>query len=93
MLHAQLGREWLVKPLGDLKQALEYGDRCWSRILSNWREVRDRGLTKHESWWPAVYEQACRARGVEPDPKVLAYAVTYEDTRADLKQVGAGASG
>ena len=35
VLHAQLGREWYVKELGDLRQALEYGDRCWSRILSN----------------------------------------------------------
>ena len=87
VLHAQLGREWYVKEMGDLRTALDYGDRCWSRILSNWVAVRDRGLTRHENWWPAVYTQACRAWGVEPDPKVLAFDVTYETQRADLKQV------
>jgi hypothetical protein len=87
VLHAQLGREWYVKQMGDLKQALDYGDACWSRILSNWTTVRDQGLTRHENWWPAIYTQACRTWGVEPDPKVLAYDTTYEAQRADLKQV------
>jgi hypothetical protein len=87
VLHAQLGREWYVKEMGDLKTALAYGDECWSRILSNWRAVLDQGLTKHDNWWPAIYEQACRTWGVAPDPKVLAYDVTYEGQRADLKQV------
>jgi hypothetical protein len=91
VLHAQLGREWYVKDMGDLKQALDYGDRCWSRILSNWATVRDQGLTQHENWWPAVYTQACRTWGVEPDPKVLAFDVTYEAQRADLKQVSGSA--
>jgi hypothetical protein len=91
VLHAQLGREWYVKAMGDLKTALEYGDACWSRILSNWTTVRDQGLTKHESWWPAVYCQACRGWGIEPDAKVLAYDVTYEAQRADLKTVSGSA--
>jgi hypothetical protein len=89
VLHAQLGREWYVKQIGNLKQALDYGDQCWSRILSNWRTVLEQGLTKHENWWPAVYEQACRAWGVEPDEKVLGAVTTYEGQRADLKTVGA----
>jgi hypothetical protein len=91
VLHAQLGREHYVKAMGDLKKALEYGDECWSRILSNWATVRDQGLTRHESWWPDVYRQACRAWGVEPDAKVLAYDVTYEAQRADLKVVSGSA--
>lgn len=91
VLHSQIGREWLVTEMGDLKKALDYGDQCWSRILSNWAEVRDKGLTRHENWWPAVYEQACQAWGVEPDPKVLAYDTTYEGQRADLKNVSASA--
>jgi hypothetical protein len=92
VLHAQIGREWLLPGLGGLKPALEYGDKCWSRILSNWHTVRDKGLTKHENWWPAVYAMACAAWGVAPDPKVLAFSETYEGKRADLKEVGAGAS-
>jgi hypothetical protein len=91
VLHAQLGREWYVKAMGDLKTALEYGDACWSRILSNWNTVRDQGLTRHESWWPDIYRQACKGWGIEPDAKVLAYDVTYEAQRADLKTVSGSA--
>ncbi len=87
VLHAQLGREWYIPAIGDWKQALEYGDACWSRILSNWDTVRDRGLTSHENWWPDLYRQACERWGAEPDPKALAFAETYEDARADLKAV------
>jgi hypothetical protein len=87
VLHAQLGREWYIPEIGDWKQAIAYGDECWSRILSNWHTVRDQGLTKHENWWPEVYKQACAAWGETPDPKVLAYHESYETTRADLKSV------
>jgi hypothetical protein len=87
VLHAQLGREWYIPQIGEWKKALEYGDACWSRILSNWKTVRDQGLTQHENWWPSIYRQACRSWGVEPDLKVLAFAETYEDCRADLKTV------
>lgn len=84
VLHSQIGRQWLVPDFGGLAQALKYGDECWSRILSNWTTVRDRGLTRHENWWPAVYEQACRSAGEPPDPAVLAYDETYEAKRADI---------
>lgn len=87
VLHSQIGREWYVQEMGDLKKALDYGDACWSRILSNWSTVRDQGLTRHENWWPAIYQQACRTWKIEPDPRVLAYNTTYEGQRADLKNV------
>jgi hypothetical protein len=87
VLHAALGREWYIPQVGDYKQALAYGDVCWSRILSNWSEVRDKGLTRHDNWWPAVYRQACTSWGVEPEPSVLAFAETYEGKRADLQTV------
>jgi hypothetical protein len=80
-----------VPQLGDWKQALDYGDACWSRILSNWAAVRDQGLTRHENWWPAVYEQACAAWGAAPDPRALAFSETYEGQRADLKSVATSA--
>jgi hypothetical protein len=89
VLHAALGREWYIPQIGDRKQAIDYGDACWSKILSNWISVRDRGLTRHENWWPDIYKQACAGWGIEPDPRVLAYAGTYEDQRADLKAVAA----
>jgi hypothetical protein len=93
VLHAALGREWYIPQFGDLKKALDYGDKCWSRILSNWQAVKDKGLTDHENWWPSIYQEACANWGERPDPKVLAYATTYENARADLKEVAAGASG
>ncbi len=89
--HAALGREWYIPQFGDRKQALDYGDQCWSKILSNWTQVRDQGLTGHENWWPAIYLQACASWGVAPDPKVLAYSETYEGQRADLKTVAVSA--
>lgn len=91
VLHAAIGREWYVPQFANLREALDYGDQCWSRILSNWTTVRDQGLTKHENWWPAIYTQACRSWGVEPDPKALAFSETYEGQRADLKTVSASA--
>jgi hypothetical protein len=91
VLHAQLGREWYIPQVGSWKEALDYGDRCWSRILSNWHTVRDQGLTRHENWWPAVYLQACAAWDTPPDPKVLAFVETYEGQRADLQAVSGSA--
>lgn len=85
VLHAAIGREWYIPQIGRWKEALAYGDQCWSKIVSNWGSSRDQGLTNHENWWPAIYLQACESWGVEPDPAVLAYDETYEATRADLK--------
>jgi hypothetical protein len=93
VLHAAIGRQWYIPLFENINKALEYGDQCWSRILSNWHTVQEQGLTKHENWWPAIYRQACEAWGEKPDPQVLAYSTTYEGKRADLKEVGAGASG
>ena len=87
VLHAAIGRTWYIPQVGKWKEALQYGDECWSRITSNWRSVLDEGLTEHDNWWPPIYLQACESWGIEPDPAVLAYNQTYETTRADLKAV------
>jgi hypothetical protein len=91
VLHAQLGRQWYIPMFADWKEAIAYGDQCWTRILSNWEGVRDQGLTKHENWWPTVYKQACAAWKESPNPTVLAYAEDYSGTRADLKNVATSA--
>jgi hypothetical protein len=88
VLHAAIGREWYVPQFAHWKEAIDYGDQAWSRITSNWESVRDQGLTEHENWWPAIYAQACRHWGIEPDPAVLAFDETYAAQRADLKDVG-----
>ena len=91
VLHAAIGRQWYIPQIGNWKEALDYGDRCWTKIVSNWAAVRDQGLTRHENWWPDLYRQACASWGVEPDPDVLAYHETYETQRADLKAVSGSA--
>ncbi len=87
ILHARIGREWLVPELGSQMEALAYGDKSWSRILADWAKWREEGVTEHRNWWPDVYRQACQYWGIEPNPSLLAYDTTYENTRADLKQV------
>jgi hypothetical protein len=87
VLHAQLGRLWYIPVMGDWKTALEYGDKCWTQILSNWQAVKDEGLTQHANWWPEIYKEACASWGETPDATVLAFHETYAETRADLKDV------
>jgi len=89
VLHARIGRDWFVKAIGDPRQAIEYGDACWSRVLIDWASYRRAGLTQHENWWPALYREWCRVHGREPDPAALAYATSYEQVRADLKEISA----
>lgn len=93
VLHAQIGRNWYVPKFASLKEALDYGDAAWSKVLSNWATVKERGLTEHANWWPEVYAMACAADGAQPDPAVLAFAESYAGKRADLKSVGEGQSG
>lgn len=87
VLHSQIGRQWYVPEFSSLKEALDYGDAAWSKVLSNWTTVKEQGLTQHENWWPTIYSQACAAEGVKPDPAVLAFNETYEAKRADLRIV------
>jgi hypothetical protein len=87
VLHARIGREWLVRELGSQAKAMECGDKAWSHVLVDWSKWREDGLTQHRTWWPEIYRAACRHWGIEPDPKLLAYNTTYEDTRPDLKPV------
>ena len=87
VLHAQIGRRWYVPRYESLQEALAYGDACWSKVLSQWQEYRDEGLTEHRNWWPEIYEQACRRWGKDPDPAAMQFCETYEDKRADLEQL------
>ena len=91
VLHARVGRDWYVSEFTNAKDAVEWGDQCWSKVLIGWREWRDKGLTTHRNWWPDVYLAACESWGAKPDPAVLAYNETYETKRADLKVIEASA--
>lgn len=87
VLHAQIGRRWYVPKFESLTQSLQYGDRCWSKVLSHWQQYRNDGLTEHRNWWPELYKNACEIWGKSPDPKALDFNETYEDQRADLKRI------
>ena len=56
-------------------------------MLIDWQKYRTTGLTRHENWWPALYQEWCDVHGRQPDPAVLAYATTYETARADLREL------
>jgi hypothetical protein len=87
VLHARIGRDHYVPQFASAKEAIAYGDECWSKILTQYREHVEQGLTQHRNWWPDLYRAACKHWGVEPNPKVLAYDTTYETIRADLKEI------
>jgi hypothetical protein len=87
IVHAKIGRDWLVPELGSQAEALAFGDKCWSRTLVDWAKWRADKLTDHRNWWADVYTKGCEHWGIEPDPTILAYNVTYESHRADMKQV------
>jgi hypothetical protein len=89
VLHARIGKDWYVKAIGDQKQATEYGDRCWSKVLIDWDSYRAQGLTRHDNWWPSLYREWCRLHDRAPDPAVLAFDTTYQAVRADLRDVSA----
>ena len=91
VLHARIGREWYLKEFDDPKKAVDYGDRCWSKVLMDWGRWQSEGLTDHRNWWPDAYREACRNWKVEPDPNVLSYSTSYEQIRADLKAVSGSA--
>lgn len=84
VLHSQIGREWYVSQFDSLKEAMDFGDKAWSKITSNWTTVREQGLTKHENWWPAIYTQYCSAETLSPDRDVLTFDVSYDGKRADI---------
>jgi hypothetical protein len=87
VLHAQIGRRWYVPQFGSLQEALQYGDACWSRVLSHFHAYREQGLTDHRNWWPELYRQACQRWGKQPDAQALEFATDYSNSRADLKSI------
>jgi hypothetical protein len=87
VLHAQIGRKWIVPEIGSQADAMAYGDAAWSKVLTDWKQWKDEGLTQHRNWWPDIYRAACRHWNIEPDPQLLAYDQSYENTRADRKEI------
>ena len=89
VLHARVGRDWYVSDMPSPHEAVAYGDRCWSKVLVGWDQWRAAGLTQHQNWWPELYAGYCDRHGIEPDPRALAFNVSYQTVRADLKDIAA----
>jgi hypothetical protein len=87
VLHARIGRDWYVADMPNVREAIDYGDACWAKVLVGWSDWIKQGLTEHRNWWPRIYQEWCAHRGITPDPKALAFAETYEGKRADLKTI------
>lgn len=89
ILHARIGREWLVPEIGSQAEALAIGDEAWARATMDWDAWRELGLTEHRNWWPEIYRKACQHWDIAPDPELLKYSTSYQGTRSDLKDVSA----
>jgi hypothetical protein len=87
VLHARIGRDWYVADMPSATEAIEFGDKTWSRATSSWSDWKKQGLTEHRNWWPDLYRAYCQGKGIEPDPEMLAYGVNYDGQRADLQAV------
>jgi hypothetical protein len=80
VLHAAIGRRWFVKDFGNPGKATEYGNTCFqTKRLADFDTLKEQGLTEHRNWWPDFYREACRARGITPNPTALAYNTSYRD--------------
>ena len=89
ILHARIGRSWLVPEIGSQVKTLALGDQAWSTVLVDWAKWREQGLTEHRNWWPDVYRKACEHWGIEPEPALLAYA-QYLRSNQGRSQAGCG---
>lgn len=86
ILHANIGRKWIVPEIGNQQEAMEFGSEAWSKVLKDsYDRFEKEGLTKHENWWPDIYSKACKHWGIEEDPEVLAFDENYRETRPDRK--------
>jgi hypothetical protein len=87
VLHARIGRDWYASDHGSNAEAIAQGDRCWSKVLVDWKGWKEQGLTQHHNWWPEVYRDACFHAGVAVIPDVLSFNENYETKRSDLKAI------
>jgi hypothetical protein len=49
VLHARIGRNWLIPELGSQQKAMAVGDEAWSRVLVDWGKWKKNGLTMHRN--------------------------------------------
>jgi hypothetical protein len=64
-------------------------DECWSKVSSDYGEQLERGSHSTKTGGRACTSQPAGTRGIEPDPRVLDWHISYETRRADLKVIEA----
>ena len=89
VLHARVGRDWYVADMPSAAEAVELGDRCWSSVQAGCQQWKEEELTGQRNWWPELYKTYCENKGIAPDPEILAFSASYENKRADLKELAA----
>jgi hypothetical protein len=87
VLHARVGRDWYVTTMPNTQEAIEAGDKAWTKVMKDWGTWKEQGLTQHRNWWPDLYMAYCERHDKKPDFDTLNFSGTYEGTRADLKNV------
>jgi hypothetical protein len=87
VLHNTIGREWFAKEFPDAKQAIEFGELSWSKVQSA-PDSPEPNLTEHRNWWPEIYTAACKFWGIEPDPRVRDFDVSYGDATKQISASG-----
>jgi hypothetical protein len=91
VLHARIGRDWYVADMPNAKEAIDYGDASWSKVLIGWEDLKNEGLTQHRNWWPELYQEWCDLHGITPDSAALAFDGNYDGRRPDLKELAPSA--
>jgi len=88
VLHARIGRDWIVPELGGQEKALEHGNSAWDKALSNrYDQFEQEGRTKHDNWWPEIYAEACKHWEIEANPEILNFDISYRESRPDQQKV------
>ncbi len=89
VLHAQIGRKWLVSEFESTAAARGYAAVAWEKESSRREDYAALGLTGDENWWPEFYLHACAATGVQADPQIAAFN-EHEPRNSEEGAIAAG---
>ena len=75
------GRDWYLKEFDDPKEAVKYGDECWSRVLMGWEQWR-KTVTEEEAletWDHIAHSPNC---SIAKARKMIGYNPHYTSLEA-----------
>lgn len=53
VLHAQIGKKWIVKRLGGVKQTIELAEQAWRKL----EQIRPQYVNENPDWWEHFYRE------------------------------------